>query len=251
MNRTLRIGLLVLAAVLGNGPACWAEGMKYGLVYIIYDDEQGNCLYMVDVDDNGQCENFSPAFAWDSASPGVAVPWVDCQGDFLFTVAANKPGIANLLANDPYDKHRFQALRSPIPAIDRTPDAIKARIPRSANFAGRRQRWNPWQMADVKYVGEKKIKLDNGMVRTVALFSLTTLTEDSVLQLKRRKVDEFGRHVSDITVPFHKTLRYFALETEAVVVGVELPATRMKPPFEKYQHHIEYDSQKVPVILAP
>jgi hypothetical protein len=252
MNRTLRIGLLLLAAVLSNGPTSWAGDLKYGLVYIIYDDGLGNCLYMVDVDEGGTCTQFSPAFAWDSAWPGVAVPWVDCQGDFLFKVAANKSGIANSFARDPYDGIRFQALPGPIPAIERTSDAIKARIPRSANFAGRRQRWNPWDKAIVTYREVKKIKLDNEAVRTVALFSLEPNTDDITFQLKRQQLDELGRFVKPIDAPFHKTARYFALETEAVTGAVEeLPATRMDRPFQEYQHHIQYHNQKVPVILAP
>ncbi len=255
MNRTLRIGLLLLAVVLGYGPTCWAQALKYGLVYIVYDDGEGNCLYIVDVDVNSTCSLFEPAFAWESASPSVAVPWVNCQGDFLFKVAdaekPEKPKVAMPFTAEPYDP--FTNLKSAFP-YSRDPaemvNAIKSRIPRSAKFAGRRQRWNPQVKAGIEFVGLRKIGVGSGGDRMVALFSLTPNTEQDPYQLERKKLDQFERRIDPIDFPFHQIRRYFAFETDAASIpGPAIPAKEAPGQF-KYQYRFEERNVTVPVILT-
>ena len=253
MSRMLRIGLLLLVAMWVSDSTALAQAPKYGLVYQIYNDGD-NVLYLCDVNVRN-CEEFSPAYAWDVENPEKPVPWVNCEADFYLKACAveNKDGERPELT---------KGLKNQLPS-DADAAFLESGLPPDREWPGEGRenspRWNPREAANIVLVGRKVLNIGNQqtpVLKEVALFSVEPSVERS-LRLDRVKETRMpGRDpvVTPINVPWKNVRRFFALEVASDGTTPDpteaIPATSLQRDGEfLHQWTFRYRGITVPAIL--
>ncbi len=243
MSRIAQFGLLLLASLLGSSSLACAQD-KFGLVYPVWDDDNGNILYMVDVSfDN--CTRFEAAFAWDYNPPLTACPWVICEDDFQKDAPGLRPGVTKPLP-----------ARLPFNITEEEFKGSKSRIPRSMQWATVDPRvrtfWAPHKSAEIRLKGKVLIDTKTPMnsIRAVAVFSLTPKAELRAFPLTRVRKD--GTEIPTEQAPFHEHERFFALEIDRDgVVGNPIVAKPIRPSGGEFLHQYYFPYKDVKEVVVP